>query len=678
MTNIILDAFYSLGKKINKAMGDDTAQETAEGVIGEKFPELKLNTPNEDLANLADKWQRVWESSPVYAAVMEKGSANEDYWLGKHTQQPRVDKIRPLVDNVIFEALETYLPQVTQHNPEPVVTLDSSVPQTPENLAYATHLKLKLAELADELKIRLKLKKAARHWAIYLLGAAKVGWDLDRDIPTAKIIRPKKLILDPEATVDEDGYTGNRIGEHRSLEAGILIQMLDAIGGEDGYKKLISDMVKDELGTQVGFIEWWTNEYLFWSLGKEILMKKKNPNWNYDTEEPMPQEEQDAAPMGEENNGMPLPQIPQQEAPAPEATKGDAPAEQQPAPTPTQTKKGFNHLASPKMPYLFLSVFNLGKQPVDDTSLIGQNLSSQDLINKRLRQIDKNADSMNGGMVVSLERSGLTQQQAKGVTEALRKGGTIAIPAGAVNEAIARMSAPGLPNDVYLQLTDTRSRVAYIFGTKGFTPSGGGSTASAVRSQIINQNLDQARISGGFSEYLEQFADDLYNWFIQLLYVYDDNYAGQDHPRVRLTVKEGSLLPKDTASIATQSKELVMAGKMSLVDFYKKIESPNPEELAANVWLEANAPEVLYGNDPRIQQVIKQKQDAAATAAQSEKKPPSESINFKDLPPEGKAQMAKQAGLDLHPEGIAAHDEVVHERSQAPAQPEPIKQPQQP
>ena len=52
-------------------------------------------------------------------------------------------------------------------------------------------------------------------------------------------------------------------------------------------------------------------------------------------------------------------------------------------------------------------------EQTDETSLIGQNLASQDLVNKRLKQIDKNADSMNGGMVVSLERSGLTQQQAK-------------------------------------------------------------------------------------------------------------------------------------------------------------------------------------------------------------------------------------------------------------------------
>lgn len=665
MTNPILDAFYSLGKKINKALGDDTTAEVQEGVVSEKFPELKLDMSNEDLGDLADKWEKEWIESPQYAEWILKGEDNEDYWLGKHFTKPKVDKTRNLVDNVIFEALETYLPQVTQHNPDAVVTLASQESQTPENLAFATQLKLKLGELADELKVRLKLKKVARHWAIYLLGVVKLGWDMDYDIPTGKVLRPKKIILDPNATIDEDGYTGNRIGEHRKLEANLMIQMLDAIGGEEGYKKLLEEATtKDNtphLGTEIGFIEWWTPMYMCWTLKGKVLLKKKNPHWNYPQEVPVQQDPN--LPMQQPEAGQPvMPQLSEGE----EAPEGGQPEEGgEPAEAPTQTVPGHNHFPVPKMPFIFLTVFNLGKQPMDDTSLISQNLASQDLVNKRLKQIDKNADSMNGGMVVSLERAGMTMQQAKGVTEALRKGGTVAIPAGDVNEAIARMSAPALPPDVYLQLQDTRSRVAYIFGTKGFQANSGGSSKNAVRQQIINQNLDQARIAGGFSEYLEQMADEFYNWCVQLLYVYDDNYANKPHPKVYISIKEGSLLPKDTASKLAQAKELVSVGKMSLLDYYKTAEYPNAEEMAANVWLEANAPEILFQGDPRIQQALQMK---AQAAAQGEKDKPSTSINFKDLPPEGKAQLAKQADIDLHPEGIAAHDEHVDQRSKQPVE----------
>jgi hypothetical protein len=163
------------------------------------------------------------------------------------------------------------------------------------------------------------------------------------------------------------------------------------------------------------------------------------------------------------------------------------------------------------------------------------------------------------------------------------------------------------------------------------------------------------------SEYLEQLADEAYNWIVQLLYVYDDDHQmqnGMTSPRIDISVKEGSLLPKDSTTIANQAIDLCTKGKMSLLDMYKRLEYPNPEELAANVWLEANAPEVLYGNDPRIAQVIQQKQQAAQQAAGGEKKPPSMSMSFKDLPPEGQAQMAAQAGIQLTPEALAVNAAV--------------------
>jgi hypothetical protein len=624
MTNAILEAFYSLGKNINKARGKIDDAENDEGIVSEKFPELELDMPNEDLIALTTKWKKTWTESPVYSDWQKHGEDNEAYWLGNQHVKPKVEKSRPTVDNAIFEALETYLPEATRRNPDPMVKLDEDEQDTPENINFAIHLQKELAEIADELKLRLKLKKAARHWAIYLLGVGKLGWDMDRDIPTVKIVRGKKLILDPEATVDEDGYTGEYAGEYRKLQAGTMIKMLSKIGAEVGAEKVIKDMVKDDLGTEVQFIEWWTPQYMCWTLNNNVLMKKKNPHWNYEGKEEAPADDQGNPQVDEQ--GQPM----------------------------MQAKPALpNHFKAPRIPFVFLSVFNLGKQPVDDTSLIGQNLSTQDRINKRAKQIDKNADSMNNGMVVSLERSGLTGPQAKNVTKALRDGGTVTIPAGAVNEAMSRMSAPPLPHDVYQDLADGRTRLSEIFGSRGLTPSGLGSNRT-VRGMVFEHNLATDRIGGGVSEYLEQFGDDLFNWFVQLLYVYDEDYQTQqgERPEVNVSIKEGSMLPKDTASLAQQAMDLAKVGKMSLIDLYKALDNPNPEEMAANVWLEANAPEILFANDPRVQQALQMKAAAAGGG-----KPPAESINFKDLPPEGKVQLAKKAGIDLHPEAVAAHED---------------------
>jgi len=64
MSNIILDAFYSLGRKINKASGEMT-NETEQGVVSEKLPELKLDMENKELAELTSNWENSWNKSEV-------------------------------------------------------------------------------------------------------------------------------------------------------------------------------------------------------------------------------------------------------------------------------------------------------------------------------------------------------------------------------------------------------------------------------------------------------------------------------------------------------------------------------------------------------------------------------------------------------------------------------------
>lgn len=647
----LVDAFYSLGRDVNKRRGD-AAQETAEGVVGPRLPELELDMSEGDLVTLANAWERAWNDSDAKQKWEKQGDENEKYWRGEQFDRPAVANTRPDVDNVIFEGLETYLPQVTRRNPEPMVQLAQGEDRSPENEAYAHAVQLELGELADELKLRLKLKGAARHWSIRQLGVVKFGWDLDNDRPSMRVARPTKILLDPEATIDEDGYTGERAGEHRKLPAYKILAMAAKTPGSEGLQAWIKDKVKDDMATEIGFVEWWTPDYVFWKSGDKVLMKRKNPHWNYEQEEPAPAPERESAPEGQSPVQLDQP------APAPKSAPGlpAVPSLPQEQPAPAPKPAAVNHFATRRIPFIFLSTYNLGKQPMDVTGNIAQNLASQDRINKRNKQIDANADTANSGLVVSLERSGLTQQQATRVTGALRRGGVVAIATGAPQEAVYRPPLQELPAYVYNQLVDTRNRVRDVWGVRGSSPAGIESETT-VRGKIITRGLDTDRIGGGISEYLEQFADDAYNWLVQLLYVYDERFLsefakGVTPPRVRISVKEGSLLPKDSASIANQAIELANGGKMSLLDLYKRLDYPNPEELAANVWLEENAPEVLYGKDPRVAQVLQQR---AAAAQQGEKKPPSESINFKDLPPEGQAQMAKQAGIELHPEAIAAH-----------------------
>jgi phosphoribosylformylglycinamidine (FGAM) synthase PurS component len=575
--------YSSLGDDVNK-LKRDTTPENKPGVVSEKLPELVLEMSDEEIVRLTNAWETAWKDSPAKQEWEKQIDENEKYWLGNHHDLPKLDDSRPSVDNLIFESLETYLPQMTRRNPEPITALDAIEDTTPAFEKYVAKVKARLADLSDKNKIRLKLKKAGRHWAIFQLAVAKFGWDLDKDIPIVKIVRPKKIILDPEATVDEDGYTGERIGEYRKMAAGKLLKLIGENEKAQAARKAITDKVSDNLGTDIQFVEWWTKEYMCWKLGSTILLKRKNPHWNYDGTEVV------------------------------ESVDDYGNATQTP-----QTTQGINHFPSPEMPYKFLSVFNLGDQPMDKTSLIGQNLSNQDRINKRNSQIDRNADDMNGGIVVSMARSGLTKPQAEGVTKALRKGGTVVIPDGSPREAVDRYPAPGLPPDVYNNLLDMRSRLRDIFGVKGSSQAGLEGEKLAT-GKLISRTLDTDRIGGGVSEYLEQFADDIYNWFVQLLYVYDLGFqflGGARPPKITVSVKEGSLLPKDSITIANQALELAGLNRISTLDLFKRLEYPNPDELAANVWLEANAPHLLYQGNPLVQQAVAAQQAAAAVQERS-------------------------------------------------------------
>jgi hypothetical protein len=602
-----MSIFSSIGGKINKLRGTDD-EETQEGVASDLLPELELSLSDEDLISLTEKWEKAWNNSDVKSEWEKKCDENENYWLGKQFGKAELEQLRPLVDNLIFESLETFLPQATRRNPEPTVELDSREAPSPENLQFAQTLEKRLADIADELKLRLKVKKAARHWSLYLLGAAKMGWDINRDGVAVRVTRAKKLILDPNGTVDEDGYTGEFIGEVREMKASILIQLASK------KSAFITEKVSGDLGTKIKFKEWWTDEYMCWTLDKEVLLKRKNPHWNYD---------QKQTSTSVDDMGVETPN--------------------------EQTVPGQNHFPVPKIPYVFLSIFNLGKQPVDDTSLISQNLSSQDLINKRLKQIDKNADSMNGGMVVSGERSGLDKEQAGQVTEALRKGGTVYIPTGAPSEAVERMAANPLPSDVFNQLADTRSRLIQTFGVQGLTSQGIGNEKT-VRGKIITKGLDTDRIGGGVTEYLEQFADDIFNWIVQMLYVYDEQLNAIPKPKVVISVKEGSLLPKDNVTQANQAVELWSAGALDPITLFEKLEYSNPKETAKNLYLWLNAPQMLFEDDPQVQGLMQQQQ-AQAQAQMDQQASQEQQTQQQDLQKAGMDHEAKLQQIQAQQQG---------------------------
>lgn len=527
---------------IQGAMGLFSGINKTEGFAEDANPtpedEFESKLSDEKIVELTSQWKRTYNT--YYQDIEPSQKKAFEYWIGKQ-QVEDIDKVmgtQPLIDNLIFEAIETFIPIATRANPDPLVTAD----QTDAGQQLAHDIKETIVFEADRQKFRKKLKGMLRHWIIYKLGVIKYSYNVTLDRIETEVINPKRMLFDKDGHMDESGkFTGEYLGEKKKDSASKLIELFPKA------KEHIMEKAQNKLGTKIEYIEWWyKGTDMFYTMDDWVLGKYLNPHWNYDSPE-----------------GAIL---------------------------------GKNHLDEPEAPYTFLAIFSTGLQPHDETSLVTQNVGLQDMVNRRYRQIDDNVRKMNNGMVVSDQ---FTDSQASQAASALARGVAIRAPGNDVTKAVMRLPAPALPEQVFQMLNDGRSQIKNIFGTAGSTPSGLDQENTARGKILVNQ-LDTSRIGGGITEYLEQVADTGYNWWVQMMFVHwtEPHYIVAAGPvggnniitiqntnflelkTLNITVKEGSLIPKDPLTQRNEAIDLWSAGAIDPKTFYRRLDFSDPDHAA--------------------------------------------------------------------------------------------------
>lgn len=503
-----------------------------DGVEQPQLPEFESKLSDEDIKQLTAKWNSAYESYSKEISAQQKDNLN--YWIGRQYNELQTSGTKkPLVDNLIFEALETFLPIATRSNPQAMVKANG----TPEGDKISKVVANALEYQAGRQHLRMKLKGMTRNWAIYLIGALQIVWDnTEGDIDT-KVILPSRLILDPNAEIEVGGiYNGEFLGLKKKKTASKLIKMFPNKAID------IKAAAQNAMGTKLTYIEWWTPTDLFFTLGHTVLGKYKNPNWNYDGE------------------GV----------------------------------EGQNHFKKPMIPFVFLTIFNVGKRPHDETSLITQNIPLQDEINKRYQQISRNVDAQNNGIVLS--GMSFTKEQASQAAEQLSKGNALWVPSGPIEQSYKRDQAPALSGNVFQHLNDARDELRNIFGTAGSSAQGQQSEKT-VRGKVMVNQMDSSRIGGGITEYIEQVAETVYNWYVQMMYVYytEEHSFSIVGPKAQelmtikntdfncklhVSVKEGSLIPKDPLTKRNEAMDLWSAQAIAPIRFFEAMDFPNPYESA--------------------------------------------------------------------------------------------------
>lgn len=500
--------------------------------------------------------QRSWREryTPYYSDIEKSQRLSFKYWIGSqdNTDIAQLQGGQPATDNLIFEAIETFLPIATRANPDPLVTADP----TPPGQDLAKDIKNALVYEADRQKLRMINKRVTRHWMIYRIGVIKFSWNpITKRIET-RVVNPKRIVFDTNGHINLDcSFVGEFLGEKHREPASAIAEKFPKSA------EYIKTRAQGRMGTYLEYFEWWyKGTDMFFTMEEHVLGKYKNPHWNYDGEEVSVDPETKAETVNE--------------------------------------IQGQNHLDQPSAPYRFLSIFSTGLQPHDETSLIMQNIGLQDMVNRRLRQIDHNVERMNNSLVVN-GRS-FTDDQASLAATAMRKGTAIRVPSpsgAGLNNDVMNFPANPIPRDVFDNLNDVRQQVRNLFGTSGSNPEEA-SKQDTARGQILVNQMDASRIGGGVTEYIEQLDDAIYNYWVQMMYVYYDEphymtVAGLNGGKelavlhnarfgltqtLDITVKEGSLIPKDPLTQRNEAIELWSANAIDPRSLYTKLDFPDANE----------------------------------------------------------------------------------------------------
>ncbi len=596
-----------------------------EGVDGEREDALSLKLDDVELLELRNKWEAQYAG--YEAAISRRQKANKQYYLGRQAEGTAiVQGDQPLASNLLFEAEETFLPAAMAKNPDPVVYSDNS----DEGNNLSNDIKSMLQYHADQLVLRRKLTALTRQWSIYFLGVLKHGWNEDTKDITIEVRKIQDFIFDKNGTVDAYGDFTSYLGERITISAEKLVELFPE------HKAYIVLEVDGKMGTDCTYTEWWTDDYCFVTFKDKVLDKHKNEFYKYDEVE-------------RDQFGLPT------------------------------VTAGRNHFAKPKKPYTFLSVFNLGEQPHDVTGLIEQNIPNQNLITKRTYQIDRNISRSNNSIAFS--ENNFNQETAKQAATAFEKGNPVLVPSGGpIADAIARFPAEGFPEAAYTELQMNKDNLRTIFGVQGITSQQPDDDQTA-RGMILNQQYDNSRIGGGIGEALEQVADNVFNWWVQLYCVFYDvphfaaimgqmkavEYvtlsASNIDRQLIVSVSPNSMKPRDEITQMNQAIELYQMGALDPKTLLTILNIPDSESAAEStvLWLlDKNA--YMQLNFPEIAAKLAEMQAQAQAQMQQQQQQALEQQGA-----EGKQQIDQKEAA--HQQGMR-HKEESHAQKMAQAGPQ--------
>ncbi len=517
-----------------------------------------IDKSDAELVSMIDR--KIRSAYGEYEKLKTEGTRNERYWANEQLQGINLYWHNSrIVQNRIYMGTETMVPIITSKPAEPMITMagfDEKKDGSEKEREFLRQIeRMLLDKYYDEDHPQQEVfEMIARHLLLYKIGIPKIRWDDDMDDYIVEFVHPHKMIISPDGHYNEDVWTaeymewtlGDIIKEFPEQESTIMHAVFPGVSSPE---KL--------LGTPLGFWEYWSEDgkYLVWKMNSVILQKKLNPYmvWSKDK----------------------------------------------------TFDKDKNHFSYPKKPYMFLNSQNLGRHIWDDTTPISQGISLQDGINLMQRIITDTARDQ--GILVGAQE-GIDRDELYKYTGAYNE--KLSIKGGNPQSALYRVAPKQLAPHVQENLLHLENASDNIMGTHA-TTRGEKSKQPTLGQDVMSKESDYGRIDAVVRG-IERVANAIYNWELQMIAVKykEDHYTrvlGDEDgkkayekmkegikKRIKITVKPGSTLPVDKITQRNEAIELAKADKISDLDFFERMDYPNPREMAKRVFLQKNKPEMLY------------------------------------------------------------------------------------
>lgn len=528
-------------------------------------------------AKLIDKrWndsQSVWDVIEKTYKTNTSIYNNEPEWLKEIPVKK--SKVR---SNRIFRNVESVINALISNPPKPNIIPGRD---TPESRELAMQQERYFINKYTELNVKEELRKGLRNLYFARLLVLKPFWNAKNNDFDVKALDPRKVRISKSATnADDSEFVIEEVTDNLLSVAARFKDKKDIIlrmSGKDENTALIDN-------PEITYKEAWVGSYTVFKYKDIILGKIKNPYWDWEgllmTDEELMQLEDNR-----------------------KATLESVRTEQEQrvlAEDVTFNSYYFNYFDEVRKPYIMATVLNNEDGPIGQTDFITQAAPLQENVDKRKRQIDENAEIVNG--IIKVDDSVMSKANA----QKLRFETSGVIWGKGVAAGVQRETGSPLPNFIFEDMQDSRNEIDNIMAaTSAFRGQREGQETKAGRLALIEQSFQNLNELVQVVDYVSQ---ELFGWFYQLAKVkYTEHHYAKtigDHGTqeiltlmqddfedgTEVRIISGKTLPEDKQFSFERAQKDMELGILSPRDYFKFVGYESPDELAKN--------KVEYDADP--------------------------------------------------------------------------------